>query len=108
MSPLKILVEELMLVKSAKAHNDQGGMSLMWAMGRFKAWDNGARASSRPQLGLETIIIRILSKVKCYFLLYSPNNWEFWTICQLATCDDRHPRASLGLPPYTIITHSVR
>ncbi|GFX21189.1 hypothetical protein TNCV_4367681 [Trichonephila clavipes] len=31
---------------------------------------------------------------------------EFWTICQPATCDDRRP--CLGLPPYTIITHSVK
>ncbi|GFW73168.1 hypothetical protein TNCV_483941 [Trichonephila clavipes] len=29
-------------------------------------------------------------------------------ICQLATCDDRRPRTSLGLPPYTLITHSVK
>ncbi|GFX81580.1 putative inorganic phosphate cotransporter [Trichonephila clavipes] len=28
--------------------------------------------------------------------LYSPKKWEFRTICQLATCDDRHP--SKGLP----------
>ncbi|GFX14829.1 hypothetical protein TNCV_1485711 [Trichonephila clavipes] len=28
-------------------------------------------------------------------------------ICKLATWDDSHPRTSLGLPPYTIITHPV-
>ncbi|GFV83701.1 integrase catalytic domain-containing protein [Trichonephila clavipes] len=42
-------------------------------------------------------------EVKCYFWLYSPKNWEFWTIRQLATCDDHvhvedkayHPTPSL-------------
>ncbi|GFV78278.1 hypothetical protein TNCV_94381 [Trichonephila clavipes] len=29
-------------------------------------------------------------------------------MCQLATCDDRRPRTSLGLTPYTIITHSIK
>ncbi|GFU59308.1 hypothetical protein TNCV_4198301 [Trichonephila clavipes] len=29
-------------------------------------------------------------------------------ICQLATRDGRCPRTGLGLPPYTIITHSVK
>ncbi|GFW80833.1 hypothetical protein TNCV_3779131 [Trichonephila clavipes] len=29
-------------------------------------------------------------------------------ICQLATPDDRRPCTGLGLPPYTIITHSVK
>ncbi|GFV86475.1 hypothetical protein TNCV_2156681 [Trichonephila clavipes] len=29
-------------------------------------------------------------------------------ICQLATCDVGFPRTGLGLPPYTIITHSVK
>ncbi|GFV78563.1 hypothetical protein TNCV_1888691 [Trichonephila clavipes] len=54
------------------------------------------------------IIIRINSKVKCCLQLYSQKNWEFRTICQLATCDDRRPRTGLDLPPYTVITHSVK
>ncbi|GFV47034.1 uncharacterized protein TNCV_2699281 [Trichonephila clavipes] len=35
-------------------------------------------------------------------------NWEYWTICQLATCDDLRPCIDLGLPPYIIITHLVK
>ncbi|GFY23301.1 hypothetical protein TNCV_3939971 [Trichonephila clavipes] len=40
--------------------------------------------------------------------MYSPKNQEFQTICQLATWDDRRPSIDLGLPPYTIITHSIK
>ncbi|GFW43066.1 hypothetical protein TNCV_1474611 [Trichonephila clavipes] len=29
-------------------------------------------------------------------------------ICQLAICDDRRPLIGVGLPPYAIITHSVK
>ncbi|GFU65638.1 hypothetical protein TNCV_635611 [Trichonephila clavipes] len=43
-----------------------------------------------------------------YWNLYSPKNLEFWTICQLAAFEDRRPSTGLGLPPYTIITHSVK
>ncbi|GFX41941.1 tudor domain-containing protein 5 [Trichonephila clavipes] len=65
-------------------------------------------ASSRSRLNLK-IIIRIISKVKYHFRLYSPENWEFRTTCQLAKCDDRRPRTGLlGLPPCTIITHLVK
>ncbi|GFX14799.1 hypothetical protein TNCV_1485421 [Trichonephila clavipes] len=31
-------------------------------------------------------------------MLYSPKNWEFRTICQLATCDDHRPCIGHGLP----------
>ncbi|GFX15595.1 uncharacterized protein TNCV_2130831 [Trichonephila clavipes] len=79
--------------------------------GRLKAWVNCAsattRASSRSRLSLNKIIIGIISTVKCYFRLYSPKNWEFRTICQLTTYDDRRPCISLCLPKYTI-THSVK
>ncbi|GFT15080.1 hypothetical protein TNCV_4316561 [Trichonephila clavipes] len=76
---------------------------------RIKAWSNWVRtqglavmgASSRSRLSLNNIIIRIMSKVKDYFLLYSPKNWEFWTICQLNTCDDHRPRT--GSPPSLLI-----
>ncbi|GFU18355.1 DUF4817 domain-containing protein [Trichonephila clavipes] len=40
--------------------------------------------------------------------LYSPKNWEYWTIYQLSTCHDRDRSVGLGLPPYTIITDSVK
>ncbi|GFW62579.1 hypothetical protein TNCV_85801 [Trichonephila clavipes] len=40
--------------------------------------------------------------------LYSLKNWEFRTTCQLATCDDHRPCLDLGLPPYIIISHSVK
>ncbi|GFV41438.1 hypothetical protein TNCV_5048431 [Trichonephila clavipes] len=64
--------------------------------------------SPRFRIGLNKIMIRIISTDKCFFPLYSPKNWEYWTICQLVTCDDRHPCIDLSLPPYTIITHSVK
>ncbi|GFT79239.1 hypothetical protein TNCV_2766641 [Trichonephila clavipes] len=71
-----------------------------------------ADASSSPVrrtgIPVSKIIIRICSTVRCYFRLYSPKNWEFRTICQLSTRDDRHPCTVLGLPPYTIITYSVK
>ncbi|GFT77076.1 hypothetical protein TNCV_1099501 [Trichonephila clavipes] len=35
-------------------------------------------------------------------------NWEFRTASQTATCDDRLPCINLRLPPYTIITHSIK
>ncbi|GFV35135.1 hypothetical protein TNCV_292501 [Trichonephila clavipes] len=41
-------------------------------------------------------------------VLHSPKNWGFWTICQLATCDGRGSCIGLALPPYTIITPSVK
>ncbi|GFW13645.1 hypothetical protein TNCV_1211111 [Trichonephila clavipes] len=81
---------------------------------RIKAWANWARASatigasSRYRLNLNTIMICIISTVKCSALLYPPKNWEMRTICQLATWDDHRPCISLGLPPCTIITHSVK
>ncbi|GFW38109.1 hypothetical protein TNCV_835481 [Trichonephila clavipes] len=85
----------------------------------LKAWVNWARAqdlsrngaSSRLRLSLNKIMIQIILTIKCYFWSYSPKNWEFWSICQLATCDDRHPGIGLGLLPYTtytIITHSLK
>ncbi|GFT24393.1 hypothetical protein TNCV_3252401 [Trichonephila clavipes] len=40
----------------------------------------------------------INKRAKCYFCLYSPEDSEFWTICQLATRHDRRPRTGLGLP----------
>ncbi|GFY12777.1 hypothetical protein TNCV_4284351 [Trichonephila clavipes] len=55
----------------------------------------GTSSRSQPK----KIIIRIISTVEGYFRLYSTKNWEFWTICQLATCND----CRLDLPPYTII-----
>ncbi|GFX20668.1 hypothetical protein TNCV_4270001 [Trichonephila clavipes] len=76
--------------------------------GHLKACANWTPTSSRSRLSLNKIIIRITSKVNRYFRLYSPNNLEFWTICQLTTCDDRRPCLGLGLPPYIIITHSVK
>ncbi|GFX77992.1 hypothetical protein TNCV_971471 [Trichonephila clavipes] len=68
----------------------------------------GEGSSSRSRLSLNKITIRIISTVNCYFRLHSPKNWEFRMICQLATCDDCLPCLGLGLPPYTIITHSVK
>ncbi|GFX46900.1 hypothetical protein TNCV_4040441 [Trichonephila clavipes] len=65
-------------------------------------------ASSRSRLSPNKIVIRIVSTVKCYFRLYSPKNWEFRTRCQLDTCDDRRSCTGVGLPPYTIITPSVK
>ncbi|GFX64317.1 hypothetical protein TNCV_1500411 [Trichonephila clavipes] len=59
-------------------------------------------ALSRSQLSLNKIVIRIISTAKYHFRLYSSKGSEFWTICQLATCDDRRPR--IDLPPYAIIT----
>ncbi|GFT36502.1 transposable element Tc3 transposase [Trichonephila clavipes] len=55
----------------------------------------GTSSCSQPK----KIIIRIISTVEGYFRLYSTKNFEFWTICQLATCND----CRLDLPPYTII-----
>ncbi|GFX95642.1 hypothetical protein TNCV_4885681 [Trichonephila clavipes] len=63
-------------------------------------------ASSRSRLRRNKIIIRRISTVQCYFQLYSLKNWEFRTICQLATCDNRCP--STDLPPYNIITHLIK
>ncbi|GFY26663.1 hypothetical protein TNCV_2879911 [Trichonephila clavipes] len=40
--------------------------------------------------------------------MFSPKNWEFRMICQLAICDDRRPSTGLGLSQYTLITHSVK
>ncbi|GFW70739.1 hypothetical protein TNCV_2922941 [Trichonephila clavipes] len=64
-------------------------------------------ASSRFQLCLNKIMIRITSTVQDFFQLYSPKNWGYRTICQLDTCDDRRLCTGLGLPPYSIITHVV-
>ncbi|GFV32487.1 hypothetical protein TNCV_1677731 [Trichonephila clavipes] len=61
-------------------------------------------ASSRSRLSLHMIMIRIISTVKCFFPIVF---WEFQSICQLATCD-RRPHIGLGLPPHTIIAHSVK
>ncbi|GFW16422.1 uncharacterized protein LOC108093566 [Trichonephila clavipes] len=47
----------------------------------------------------------------CYqgrLTFYSPKNWEFRTISQLATFDEHCPSKDLGLPPYTIITLSIK
>ncbi|GFU57036.1 hypothetical protein TNCV_1779041 [Trichonephila clavipes] len=68
----------------------------------------GVRTLSRFQLSRKKIIFRIISKVKYYFRLYSPKNWELWAICQLATCNDRRPRTRLDLTSYIIIAHSVK
>ncbi|GFS52071.1 hypothetical protein TNCV_1104891 [Trichonephila clavipes] len=65
-------------------------------------------ASPRLRLKLNKIIIRLMSTVKCYFRLYSPKNWEFRTICQLVTCNDRRPRTGLGLRLNTIIAYAVK
>ncbi|GFS68033.1 hypothetical protein TNCV_1362571 [Trichonephila clavipes] len=81
------------------------------AQGRLKTGVQGSAtmgAPSRSQLSLNEIIIRIISTVKCYFRLSTPNKWEFRTTCQLATCDDRRPCIGLRLSPYIIITHSVK
>ncbi|GFV68298.1 hypothetical protein TNCV_4433451 [Trichonephila clavipes] len=63
--------------------------------------------SSHSRLSIEKILIRIISKVKCYFRLYYLKNLEFRTIYQLATCDDHRPCTVLGVPPYTIIATGV-
>ncbi|GFY35131.1 hypothetical protein TNCV_5045061 [Trichonephila clavipes] len=60
--------------------------------------------SSQSLLSLKKIVIGI--KVKYYFWLYSPKDWKYRMIGQLASCDDSHPRTSLALPPYKIITQS--
>ncbi|GFT77103.1 hypothetical protein TNCV_1099751 [Trichonephila clavipes] len=81
---------------------------------RLKAWVNWAQglvtmgAPSHSRLGLNKIMIRIVSTVKYNFRLNSPKNWEFRSICQLATCDDRPPCIGHGLPSHTIIPHSVK
>ncbi|GFV40428.1 hypothetical protein TNCV_2535961 [Trichonephila clavipes] len=92
-----------------------GRSNLLRLRGRLKAKANWACAqglspmgpSSHSRLCLNKAMVRIISTVKCYFRLHYPKNWEFRTICQLATCGDHRPRTGLGLPPYTIITHSV-
>ncbi|GFT13916.1 hypothetical protein TNCV_2615621 [Trichonephila clavipes] len=43
-------------------------------------------------------MIRIISTVKCYFRLYSPENGEIRNICQLVTCDDHRPYVSHHTP----------
>ncbi|GFT01742.1 hypothetical protein TNCV_4205501 [Trichonephila clavipes] len=43
-----------------------------------------------------------------FFQLYLLKNWEYWTICQLATSDDHRPCIDLGLPSCVIIIHSVK
>ncbi|GFT19871.1 hypothetical protein TNCV_4993091 [Trichonephila clavipes] len=53
-------------------------------------------------------MIRIISTVKCYFQLHTLKNWKVPTICEQATCDDSGPSIGLGLPPYNIITHTVK
>ncbi|GFS60599.1 hypothetical protein TNCV_5073611 [Trichonephila clavipes] len=40
--------------------------------------------------------------------MYSPQNWDLQTICELVTCADHRPCIGLNLPPYTIIIHSVK
>ncbi|GFX38532.1 hypothetical protein TNCV_3206001 [Trichonephila clavipes] len=59
-------------------------------------------ALSRSRLSFNKIAILIISRVKYYFRLYSPKNWEFRMICQLATRDDRRPYIGLSLAPYII------
>ncbi|GFW58035.1 hypothetical protein TNCV_2741811 [Trichonephila clavipes] len=62
-----------------------------------------------PRLSLNMIIIQIISIVKCFFRSHSPKTWEFQTIRQLAIRNNRRPGCiDPGLPPYTIITHSVK
>ncbi|GFU54581.1 hypothetical protein TNCV_3025291 [Trichonephila clavipes] len=73
--------------------------------GHLKEWENWARAPSRSRLSLNKITIRITSTVKSYCRLCFPKNSEFWTIYQLATCDNGRPCPS---PPFTIITHFVK
>ncbi|GFV85423.1 hypothetical protein TNCV_3772471 [Trichonephila clavipes] len=84
---------------------------------RLKAWTNWSRAQglgghnrgfSRSRLSFSKITIRIISTVKCYFRLYSLKSWEFRTMGQLTTSDDRRPCIDQGLSPYTIIIHSVK
>ncbi|GFV77458.1 DUF4817 domain-containing protein [Trichonephila clavipes] len=66
---------------------------------------HGPTSGPRPQWGPRLVLnsalvrsrIRIISTVKCYFRLDSPKNWEFRTMCQLATCDDRRPKTGQGL-----------
>ncbi|GFU24119.1 hypothetical protein TNCV_2007121 [Trichonephila clavipes] len=64
--------------------------------------------SSRSGLSMNKIIVRIFSTVKCCFWLYSPKNWKFWTLWQLAAWDHHHPCIIIGLPPCTMNTHLVK
>ncbi|GFX87461.1 hypothetical protein TNCV_1329961 [Trichonephila clavipes] len=65
--------------------------------------------SSRSRFGLNKIKIRIISTVKCHLRLYSPRNWEFRMLCQLAIiCDGLCLCIGLGLAPDTIITPLVK
>ncbi|GFU48991.1 hypothetical protein TNCV_2332861 [Trichonephila clavipes] len=71
---------------------------MLYGQRRLKAWANWASAAIGSRFVLESatkIKIRIISTIKCYFWLYSPNSWEFRTICQLATCHDRGPYIGL-------------
>ncbi|GFT60878.1 hypothetical protein TNCV_3616041 [Trichonephila clavipes] len=70
--------------------------------------NGGTLNSRRAASPLIEVGGREREEVKCYFRLYSSKNSEFWTICQLDTCDDRSPRTGLGLPLYTMITRSVK
>ncbi|GFT17090.1 uncharacterized protein TNCV_4738221 [Trichonephila clavipes] len=103
----------VMKLLQSKAFHGLHYINLFYSLiqGRLKAWDSwtkGLGHNRGPRLGLNKITIRIISTVKCYFLSYSLKNWEFRTLCQLATCDDRRPCIGLGLSPYTNITHSVK
>ncbi|GFX62331.1 hypothetical protein TNCV_407261 [Trichonephila clavipes] len=50
----------------------------------------GKGTSSSSQLDLKKMIVRTILIVKCYSWKYSPRNWEFKTICQLATVAKLH------------------
>ncbi|GFX75738.1 hypothetical protein TNCV_2237111 [Trichonephila clavipes] len=59
--------------------------------------------SSPSRFSLNKILIRIISTVKCFFRLYSPENFG-----RYVNCDDRDLRIVLDLPPYAIITQLAR
>ncbi|GFW60996.1 hypothetical protein TNCV_4872061 [Trichonephila clavipes] len=65
--------------------------------------DRDSRISSRQRARCTRVISRCFEHHAD-----SPKNWEFWTICQLATCDNRRPRTGLDLSPYTVITLLVK
>ncbi|GFX71875.1 hypothetical protein TNCV_1442991 [Trichonephila clavipes] len=73
-------------------------------------------SSSRSQLGLNKMIIRVILIIKCFARSYLPNNWEFRTQCQLTTmskllyyiitaCKPKlssefRPKPGIGKPPF--------
>ncbi|GFX43002.1 calcium-activated chloride channel regulator 2 [Trichonephila clavipes] len=78
----------------------------LYKKGRLKGPGPRPQWGSHLILSLNKITIRIISTVKCYFRLYSPKNWEFWTTVNWLQCDDCRPCTGLGLTHYTLLIQS--